>query len=65
MLTTHPKKIWIIAFHVKNSRKWHALGKSKSVLGFAVPLKKSLVPSIKLGPGDVCNLLSSGFYLGH
>ena len=32
------------------------MGKSKSVLEFAIPLKKRFVPSKKLGPGDVCNL---------
>ena len=48
--------------HIQNSRKWHALGKSKSVLEFATPLKKTFVPSVKLGPGDVCNLLLLGFF---
>ena len=61
MLTSH-LKIWIIVFHVQNSRKWHALGKSKSVLELAIPLKKNLVPSINVGPGAVCNLLFWGFF---
>ena len=57
----HSPKIRIIAFHVQNSRKY-ALGKSKSVLEFATPLKKRFIPSIKLGPGDVYNLLFGGSF---
>ena len=61
----HSSKIWIIALHiyifkiVANDMPWD---KSKSVLEFATPLKKRFVPSVKLGPGDVCNLLLLGFF---
>ena len=45
--TTNAKKILIVAFHFQNSRKWHALRKSKPVLEFAIPLNVLFVPSMK------------------
>ena len=39
------------------------LGKFEiSVIEIATPLMKRFVPSIKLGPGDVCKLLLLGFF---
>ena len=61
MLTTHLKygSLLFMFKIVANDMPW---GKSKSVLEFVTPLKKRFVPSIKLGPGDVYNLLFGGPY---
>ena len=47
---------------VANGMPWE--NRNLSVLEFATPLKKRLVSSIKLGPGDVhaCNLLLFDFF---
>ena len=55
-------KIWIIAFHVRNSRKWHAMRRSESVLEFAIPLNVRFVPGMKRPPGDVPKLILFAFY---
>ena len=60
-LTTNVK-IWIIAFHVRNSRKWHAMRRSESVLEFAIPFNVRFVPSMKRPPGDVPKLILFAFF---